>query len=677
MTRHRDSTCLYASEEQYADIEVLKERVSRLDVKDSVLNYLDEIDDYAARRGIDTNQATLKQILVNSLRTAKDRIVELFTWQQQSVVAAPVVEAENVALVTTKECAKVVASYVDANKNFMSVFAELKVKLAELGFEQVSYKPEDYAIISKLPEYQETVKLFDLRADLAYKVQANLEPSMQAIELNKVNVEDIVKYANGRDIRTRVEGYAEAVKANSPDRYKLAYEIMKAAPIHYIKLNVNGIKIEDVKTDSHQWMFDRIKENQGELKFVTFDSAVRGYLELHIQRLQLEREWRAGTGNDVALNTKLNKLYGEFADYTKQLDQTYGNELTAWGGTDKEISVNKNGGFMETYSRCIENTLTAADMSGIARHVAQHRLEDFTKPRIEYFKAYNEIQPLRDECKRVGAKFELTPEYAAYLKVKISFEAAGAKVHSEIKDYERTLNVMGIKPLEVEQCAEYLPRSQSFQLALDYRSITDDTSREAYELAYKLTGDSRNYYAVQQLELDNKKLQLRSEELLVAHALKKAGVEPLASQSPGVKYIDIVDRSKVSLNEPDGKLQNFLVEYFEADIVGIKAFHAEISSKTQEDTNMYSQACLDAIAKGGKLQNQFKHSELSKLAATKFDASEYTFMKSAVLKGGEVAAYQRALQGRSTSEDFAAISDKLSQKNSLTQSHRLGRSMRH
>lgn len=678
MTRHRDSTCLYASKEQYADIEALKARVSRLDVKDSVLNYLDEVDDYAARRGIETNQTTLKQILVDSLRAAKDRIVGLFTGQQHSFVAQTMGDVESgqaIVVVSTKECAKVVAAYVQANNDFISVYSELKVKLAELGFEKVSYEAEDYAVISKMPEYKEMVKLSDIRSDSAHTVLANLEESSVALGLNKVDIEKLQKYATEHEIKLRVEGYANAAKLGLPERYKLAYEIMKDVPEHYAKLKINGVDIEQVKLDMQQWIFERIKINRDAAKFVTFDSAVRGYLELQIQRLRIERE--LNSDNEAVLNIELAKICDELKTYTQQFDKTYGDELSKCGGADKEISINKNGGFMETYSRCLENTLTAEDMSGIARHLAQQRLEDFIKPRIEYFKAYKEIQPLRDECKKVNAKFELTPEYVAYLKIKTAFEAAGAKIHTEFKNYERVLNVIGIKQLEIEQCAEYLPRSQSFQLAVDYRSIKDDTSREAYELAYKLTGDSRNYYAVQHFEIDNNKLQLRSQEILVAYALKRAGVEPLASQLPGAAYIDIVDTAKVSLSEQqDDKLQSLMIEYFETDIVQSRAFRAQLCATEKEVVNHYSKAMFDAKDKAGKLQHKFKNSELVKLISTKYDASKYTFSQAAVLNGGDIAAYQRALLGRSTSEDFAVVSDKLSQQRSLSQSQSMGRSMR-
>ena len=660
MTRHKETTALYASSEQYADLEVLKERVSRLDTKDSVLNYLDEIDDYAGRRGIETNQKTLKQIVVDSLRSVKDKLVEVFTGKQQqysdltldNIVPKPV-EHDN------KQHAKVVAEYVETRKQFGMAFTALKPKLEQLGFSKISYEPNDFAIISKIPEYQDLTTLNDKMCELAYRVTQNIEDSRIAIQLNKVDISKLESQASKHEIKLRVTSYANAVKLDSDDKYKLAYVISKDIQAHYVSLKANNVDLNQLRSDSNKWLHEQILKNRDAAKFDSFDSAVRSYLELEIRRYNIDKELRDNPTPELTQQSQQIKL--ELTNHVKQFENKYHTELKVLGGHDKEITINKNGGFIETYKRCLDGVLTKNDLQAVSRQVAYHQISYLISARNKLFEADKEIRPFIEQCKVNDVKLEHTPQFATYLAAKINYDLAANKAVINFEQIERATNVYNIKPSELQKYSESLSSDQSLRMGLDYLAIKDTNSRESYQLAYTLTSDTKHYNTILRLNIDNEQVKAQSNELITAFALQKSGMSELASRSPAIEFTDIVATSNKNgfFVREEQELQGFLTEYLEARTVQAKLF-TEVVHNQQ---NHFKESLREINLKVQQIKENFvSNDDVKKTLATKYDQSQYTLTNQPSFKGGNTIAYQRALNNKSTAEDYAALRSQLSQK---------------
>ena len=589
MTRHRESTGLYASTEQYADIEALKGRVSRLDAKDSVLNYLDELDDYASRRGIDANQGTFKQVIIDSLRKAKERLVEIFSGQKKRLDDLGVIEEVTPEpIYDTKEYAKAVADYVQATKDFAMADAEFKPKLAELGLERVSFKAEHYSVISQMPEYQERMKIFDRRIELAYKVVSDLEKSALAIKLNNVDIDKLTKNAAHYENKLRVENYVAALKENSPERFKLAYAIRKDIAAHYAKLTANQIEIKSIDKDSNTYLFNHIKNEGKHLRFLSFESAVKGFLELNIEVLQGTYIRDSLPDNDITgrmeIQRTIDAAMAESKEYAIKFEKMYGDELAKHGGFDKNITISKLGGAGEILRRCLDKQLTVNDYSAISRGVAVFELAAYNSAKTAWINSYNEHLPLMEKYKAEGVDFKKTAAFTDYLKYKIAYGEEAAKIVGNFKDFERACSVLDIKFESLERTASFVEYDKALQMGLEYLDLKDKNGRKAYELSYGL---STCYSVTQKLGIDAKEINARAKELVEAYVVQKNGVEPLSSILPGSEYTDIVSNSKVSMqSSEEQELQKSVIEYLENNILIPKLFTEKMLAQLKNQSEV-------------------------------------------------------------------------------------------
>ena len=192
-----------------------------------------------------------------------------------------------------------------------------------------------------------------------------------------------------------------------------------------------------------------------------------------------------------------------------------------------------------------------------------------------------------------------------------------------------------------------------------YAKALKDNAPERFKLAYEITKDIKAHYpAIKANNLDTAQLNYDSSELALAYALDKSGIKELASQSPAFSYIGVVQQqTKTKLSIEEKELQDFLTEYTETKVVQSHLF--------KEVTTKHNQAVKEPLKHATAKLNQLRANPLANKLAAKYNAADYTMLKQPNYNGGIVQAYQRALQGRSTAEDYAATrqdSLKLSQQ---------------
>ena len=696
MTRHKETTGLYASLEQYKTISVLKERVSRLEVKDSVLNYLDQIDDFAGRRGLDTNQKTLKSIIVDSLVKARDRMIELVASRKIDVIL-DVPEHDNAQnmqepvnqVITAQDQAKLVSKYVSVKRQLGQAYEALKPKLAMLGLDKISYEEKIFAVISQIPEYQDLQELNLQLQKLAYDIKSNLELSSQALELNRVDLDKLSGLAARHAIRERVAQYAEAVKNNvsldtagnavdsSQARNKLAFEITRNIPSHYLALKEYLVDVAGVKADSLQYVFDLVASRKIEAKFTSFDSAVREYLELEIKCASIDKQIRAaGANSDISvLVAQKASRRAELASYVKQFEDKFGQELKQHGGQDKAITIGTSGGFSEVYSRCLDGKLTVNDLSAISRMVAYHQISELVIARSAYIVANNASKPVFEECKANGVSYVQTPEFAAALKTRIAYAAAINKVTGDFNEIARALEVYNIKSTELERYTTGISHDYGLKAVMDYVAIDKSDLRQVYEASFNLSMQQNAYAAAKSFDVDFKEVQQNAKELLTAYVLDKHGLWELAKQSPAAEYIDIVVTSRNKIDSvyvaEEQDLQADLVAYAEARIVRDKLFHEVRIRDNKQFENEYKLATATVENIKARITT---NPAIQNTISAKYDDKEFNFRNVPELKGGIHQAYQRVLQGKLSSEDYAALSRETTNK--IVQQQAISRSMK-
>lgn len=670
MTRHKESTGFYASTDQYTDLENLKVRVSRLDVKDSVLNYIDELDDYASRRGIETSQGTFKQIIVESLKKAKDRVVELFTGQKQRLEDLGLVAETSSPepSIDNKAAAKVVAEYVKVTKDYAMATAALKPKLADLGFENISFKPGDYVLIQQIPEYADFRRVSDLRNELAYKIASNLEGSAIALQLNEVNTEKLMVAASKHEAMLRVNEYVSLGSNHNRERCKLAFAMTKDLRAHYGKLTDNKVNISLLQKQSNAYIYNQIKLGDTALSFTTFDSAVKGYIDRIVEKAYFVQMRDSCLEDDLVgrrvMQRQIDVMQVGLKEYAVQFEKMYGDELANYGGYDAGISIAKLGGGFEMSRRLLEGSLSVNDYSAISRQVAFMQVDDYISSRNAWLDIHNKHLPLIEKCKTAGTAFEKTSVFPEYLKLKITFGEESARIVSNFKQFERSLSITGIKLDSLEKAVTDLGYDKALQMGLDYLSLQEKGSRQEYELAYALsTRDS----VTEKLGIDVQSINTRRKELLEACVIKKAGIEPLSSELPGSAYTDIVENSRLDflINE-EKNLQKFVTEYIENSILVSKLVPAKICAPLQIQKS-YTEAIHSANSRNKQLVVEFQKSGASRLMASKYDQSKYSLIERLKLGRGDLLeTYQRALQGKLTSEDYMVINSRMNAQQSLS-----------
>ena len=667
MTRHKEETGFYASKTQYENIDILKEKVSRLDTKDSVLNYINEIDDFASRRAIETNQTTLKQIIVNALVRAKDKIISLVTGieQTQEVVQDNVQAAPSIAPIDPKQYAKVVGEYVAATRQFGMAYGAYDAKLKLMGFDKTPYDDlEAMAVIAKIPEYQDISVLNAVRNEMAFKVLENLEASKQAISLNKIDVNTLSKRAAMHVDQVRADSYHAAVAKNDlPARNKLAFEL----------LNLGGMRVSlvdrvQLNADSDKFLIAQMNLKTPGDKLVNFNSAINEFARL-----------------DYKLNNAIQlKAPQEFIDnvrsalnnFTTKLEKTYSEELKKHEAVPETII--RTGGEKGIYSRALADKLTDNDLHSISRKVANYQINDLLIRRKDYYAANTAFKPIVADYRARGEDPRRAPQFSAFLDSKIAFGQKANEVINNYSGLERALNLYKISPSELEKASTELKFDNATRQSLEYAQIQNTSERRTYELAYEIMrefGDAKEIEQLRGLGVKPELLQNRVNELVKTSILTKAGLPEFVAHLGASKYVDLVvvdaNNTNTVFNQDDKQVQDFIIEYLELKTISPEIMVRKVADK---DSVKLIELTASYKAKSAAILDKYMNTPQIK-AAIDAKADQYQS------KGGfEIAQrqsnsvlYQRAITGKLTVKDYDSLRKlvvhDIHQKLKLSQTH--------
>jgi len=225
-SRHRKSCHLYASKDIHRNHQILQRHLSRLGMKDSVLDYPLA---FTERRGID-NSTLLKflpKFLSQRLNTQKEKTIKKAE-QQKSKQA----EAEKIN--QRREDARLVASYVDLNRETGIAWQNLQMKLYMMGLDNITYETKIFTLIAKTEEYLKLQSALFARDEIANKIIQEPSRYEKAIEIYEIDLKKLTKQSERYICHERISHYEKMCKSGAVVlRDKLAFEISKDIKKHY------------------------------------------------------------------------------------------------------------------------------------------------------------------------------------------------------------------------------------------------------------------------------------------------------------------------------------------------------------------------------------------------------------------------------------------------------------
>jgi len=248
MSRHRHVARLYADKTHYSDLNVLKRRLSRIGLKDSIINFPKA---FAERRGIllgEKQQSTLTaglktklKILVNTLREKIESHLNPEYYQHKMAK----LKADEVAvdgLYQRRTDAVLVANYVDTHAEVGKRWQQVQEKMAQWGIQKDDYQADAFQVLTSTEIYQASQLALAKRDRLASEIL--LEPARytKALEIYGLDLTQLSKQAIMHQRRQKVEAYltfCQEQKTVLADREAL--EIIKNIKHYYPLLRSHKI----------------------------------------------------------------------------------------------------------------------------------------------------------------------------------------------------------------------------------------------------------------------------------------------------------------------------------------------------------------------------------------------------------------------------------------------------
>ncbi len=282
MTRHRERCDVFTDLSK----EGLVQEVQKYALKDSLFDFAYH---FALRRGFDEDSlgSRLKAHISEGLQTLKTKLVGQYNDLNATHWAAVNEQIENnpefKSTFERRERARVVAAYVNASREAGKVYAELNLKMAELGLQKLDYQDPRMVILKETEAYKNFVAYLKHRDKLAYDIYQDLPGFELAIEKSNLNLDKIKAGAKKHECRERVKTYVEeTAKARVLVRDKLAMQIAVDIKSHYPLLLEAGVK------PSH--FYNQARSHERRVFTKGLNSVERGRLKEVERYLALEQE---------------------------------------------------------------------------------------------------------------------------------------------------------------------------------------------------------------------------------------------------------------------------------------------------------------------------------------------------------------------------------------------------
>jgi Ti-type conjugative transfer relaxase TraA len=256
LSRHRESCHLYADKSTHREIKVLQRNLGRFGMKDSLLDFPIA---FTERRGIDNSWLLkrLPQHLATRLKTFKEKITEqVDQWigpkryaQQKEAIAQEELNKLAAEKIThRREDARLVAAYVDANKDVGIAWQILQSKLNKLGLNGISYEAQSFTLIAGTQEYLLFQSTLYARNEKAFQLMLDPLRYEKAIQIYALDLTKLKKQAEQHACYRRVKQYDDVDKKGMVvHRDRLAEEIAKNIKGHFSYLQSFQHKTSDIK----------------------------------------------------------------------------------------------------------------------------------------------------------------------------------------------------------------------------------------------------------------------------------------------------------------------------------------------------------------------------------------------------------------------------------------------
>lgn len=253
LSRHRETCHLYADKEKHRDRETLQRHLGRLGIKDSLLDFPLA---FAERRGIDTSGLLklLPKHLAERLKVWKEKITDQFEqtvnperYAQQRIHAArEQLDAEKI--IQRREDARLVALYVDTNRDVGMAWQSLQAKLYALGLDAITYEKEAFDLISGTEEHLAFQAAMRARNRTACQLMQDVSRYEKAIGIYELDLNKLKNQAEHYACYERIKQYMDFCKQGmSVHRDRLAVEIAQTIKGHYPYLQSFQLDGREVK----------------------------------------------------------------------------------------------------------------------------------------------------------------------------------------------------------------------------------------------------------------------------------------------------------------------------------------------------------------------------------------------------------------------------------------------
>ena len=175
---------------------------------------------------------------------------EYMNWEPAEFYGEIALDAEELSAHTQeqRENAKLVAEYVDAKRKVGITWDALLSKLQTLGFEEISYKKNDFEIISATEEYKSYQIAFHGRHEKAAQITSDVDRYENALEAYAVDPNKLNTHAARHHCLMRVVDYVNASReGDNSCRDLLAVKIAQDIKGHYKALKDYGVDVYELK----------------------------------------------------------------------------------------------------------------------------------------------------------------------------------------------------------------------------------------------------------------------------------------------------------------------------------------------------------------------------------------------------------------------------------------------
>ncbi|MCW5589675.1 MAG: MobA/MobL family protein [Legionellales bacterium] len=240
LSRHRYKTKIYGDKTHYPTVDDLKRDLSRLALKDSILNFPKA---FAERRGIEITKKlendwkeTLKRHFKSLAADLAEKIeFRLRPEKYRNQIHAQLAQENKIErMYERRQDAVLVAQYFDAHCEVGKAWQALDTKMQKMGLKPQDYAAENYAILKITGEFKACEQAFRRREKLAYHIMQDKSRYEHAITIYGLDTLALEKYAIQYKNRLVMQDYTQLAHSGKMVlRDKLACQIMENIKAYY------------------------------------------------------------------------------------------------------------------------------------------------------------------------------------------------------------------------------------------------------------------------------------------------------------------------------------------------------------------------------------------------------------------------------------------------------------